>query len=395
MSRFEFHIQPTLWYGTYSLRKLSSMRFKKACIVTDASMVSLGVINPVTTMLKELGISYRIFDQVEPDPSIHTVSVGLQHILVTKPDLLIAVGGGSVIDAAKAIMYFCLRVKEEVIKPEVIRKPYFIAVPTTSGTGSEVTSYSVLTDEKTAAKYPLKDQRMLPDLAILDPMFTETLPSKVIAYAGMDVMTHAIEAYVSKERHPLADLFVKEALLLSGESLLPMYKDVSQVSHRMNMLLASAYAGIAFENSGLGLTHGLAHALGAAFKLPHGFVNGLLLPQVLTYNEEDPIHGQWIKERYKKLIPYFEESVIEKAGKDPSLRDVIHVYLDALDFPKSLKEYGLEEAVFLEVLPSMIRKAMEDFCTKSNPRKSQPEELLRLYLHVYYGERSARRSAEG
>lgn len=386
MKRFEFHVQPTLWYGEYSLRKLSSMKFKRACIVTDSSMVSLGIVKPVTMMLKELGIPYRIFDQVEPDPSIHTVSVGLQHILVTKPDLLIAVGGGSVIDAAKAIMFFCLRVKEEVIKPEAIVKPYFIAVPTTSGTGSEVTSYAVLTDEKTAAKYPLKDQRMLPDLAILDPIFTETLPQKVIAYAGMDVMTHAIEAYVSKERHPLADLFVKEALRLSGEALLPMYKDVSLVSHRMNMHLASAYAGIAFENSGLGLTHGLAHALGVAFKLPHGFVNGLLLPEVLRYNEEDPIHGAWIGERYKELRALFMPSGIEAIGEELSLSDVINLYLEELDFPRTLKDFGIEESSYLEAIPTMIKKAMEDFCTKSNPRSPHPQELIQLYLNVYYGD---------
>src|SRR5690606_22519 len=139
---------------------------------------------------------------------------GLSHILVTKPDLLIAVGGGSVIDAAKAIMFFCLKVKEEVIKPEKIQKPFFVAVPTTSGTGSEVTSYSVITDTRNEVKIPLKDARMLPDVAVLDPLFTSTLPQKVIAYAGLDVFTHAIEAFVSREHHEMSDLYSLEAVKL-------------------------------------------------------------------------------------------------------------------------------------------------------------------------------------
>lgn len=383
MSRFEFQLKPNIWYGKYSLRKLYKIPFKKVCIVTDQSMVKLGMLKPVLGILNDLGVPYRIFDQVEPDPSLDTVITGLSHILVTKPDLLIAVGGGSVIDTAKAIIFFCIRVKEEVIKPEKIVKPFFVAVPTTSGTGSEVTSYSVITDTLNKVKLPLRDPRMLPDVAVLDPIFTSTLPKHVIAHAGIDVLTHAVEAYVSREHHEISDLFALKAVKSVGESLKSMYEDVTKEDSRMNMHLASCYAGIAFENSGLGLNHGLAHAMGGRWKLPHGFANGLLLPHVIRYNKKDPIHGDEIMKRYDELFKSLRGKNEEKNSE--TLEDYIMKLLGELGFPGSLKDQGIDEKEFLASLPDMVNKAMEDFCTESNPRTPTKEELVEIYLRCYHG----------
>lgn len=385
MSRYEFQIKPNIWYGKYSLRKLYNVPFRKVCIVTDKSMVELGMLKPVISILNDLNISYRIFDEVEPDPSLETILSGLSHILVTKPDLLIAVGGGSVIDAAKAIIFFCLRVKEEVIKPDKIVKPFFVAVPTTSGTGSEVTSYSVITDRKNNLKIPLKDKRMLPDVAVLDPIFTSTLPKKVIANAGIDVMTHAVEAYVSREHHEMSDFYALEAASKVSVYLRRMYDDISDDEARMEMHMASCYAGIAFENSGLGLNHGMAHALGAKFKLPHGLANALLMPHIIRYNKSEPIYGVEAEKRYARMAQSMRTSEGMAKGWEDSLINELKSLMKHLELPASIRDCGVEEKAFMEALPDMVKKAMNDFTTGSNPRKATPEDIVKIYISAYYG----------
>ncbi len=385
MSRYEFQIKPNIWYGKYSLRKLYNVPFKKVCIVTDKSMVELGMLKPLTKILNDLNVPYRVFDEVEPDPSLETILSGLSHILVTKPDLLIAVGGGSVIDAAKAIIFFCLKVKEEVIKPEKIVKPFFVAVPTTSGTGSEVTSYSVITDKKNGLKIPLKDERMLPDVAVLDPVFTSTLPKKVIANAGIDVMTHAVEAYVSKGHHEMADLYALESVRKVSKSLKIMYDHISDDDARMEMHIASCYAGIAFENSGLGLNHGMAHALGAKFKLPHGLANALLMPHIIRYNSSEPIYGAETKKRYDKISESMRTSEDVVKGHENGLFEKLEDLMKHLELPASIKDCGIEEKQFMDSLPEMVKKAMADFTTGSNPRKATAEDVVKIYVSAYYG----------
>lgn len=385
MSRYDFQIKPNIWYGKYSLRKLYSIPFKKVCIVTDKSMVELGMLKPLTSILYDLNVPYRIFDEVEPDPSLETILSGLSHILVTKPDLLIAVGGGSVIDAAKAIIFFCLRVKEEVIKPEKIVKPFFVAVPTTSGTGSEVTSYSVITDKKNNLKIPIRDKRMLPDVAVLDPIFTATLPKKVIANAGIDVMTHAVEAYVSKEHHEMADFYALEAARKVSVHLKNMYDDVSDDTARLEMHIASCYAGIAFENSGLGLNHGMAHALGAKFKLPHGLANALLLSHIIRFNSSEPIYGSEAEKRYRTMAEYMRTSEGLAKGWEEVLVNQLENLITHLELPGSIRECGIEEKQFMDALPEMVKNALADFTTGSNPRKPDALDVVKIYISAYYG----------
>ncbi len=385
MSSHDFQIKPNIWYGKYSLHKLYNLSIKSVCIVTDKSMVELGMLKTLTKILEDLNVPYRVFDEVEPDPSLETVLSGLSHILVTKPDLLIAVGGGSVIDAAKAIMFFCLKVKEEVIKPEKIVKPYFVAVPTTSGTGSEVTSYSVITDKKNGLKIPLKDKRMLPDVAILDPIFTSTLPKKVIANAGIDVMTHALEAYVSRAHHDMSDFYALEAVRKVSCHLMDMYDDVTNEEARMAMHVASCYGGIAFENSGLGLNHGMAHALGAKFKLPHGLANALLIPHIIRFNSDEPIYGTETKKRYQNMGEEMNRAKGKDKGAENSLTDQLNLLIRHLELPVTIKECGIEEKEFLSSIPEMVKNALADFTTGSNPRKPVAEDLVRIYLEAYYG----------
>lgn len=385
MSSHDFQVKPMIWYGKDCLQRLNDLSFKKVCIVTDKSMVKLGMLEPLTKILDDLNVSYRIFDEVEPDPSLETVLSGLSHILVTKPDLLIAVGGGSVIDAAKAIMFFCLRVKEEVIKPEKIVKPYFVAVPTTSGTGSEVTSYSVITDTKNGKKIPIKDKRMLPDVAILDTVFTSTLPKKVIANAGIDVLTHALEAYVSLEHHAMSDLYALEAARKVSSCLTSMYDQVSDEKSRMEMHMASCYGGIAFENSGLGLNHGMAHALGGKFMLPHGQANALLIPHIIRYNCGDHMGGEETRKRYETMAKVME---MAKGNKGDGKTEIIHQINQLtkhLELPSAIKDCGISEKAFLSSVPEMVKKALADFTTSSNPRKAEAEDVVKIYLAAYYG----------
>lgn len=385
MSSHDFQIKPKIWYGKYSLRKLYNLSFKKVCIVTDKSMVELGMLEPVIQILEDLNVSYKVFDEVEPDPSVETVLSGLSHILKTKPDVLIALGGGSVIDAAKAIMYFCLRVKEEVIKPEKIVRPYFVAVPTTSGTGSEVTAYSVITDTKNGLKIPIKDKRMLPNVAILDPIFTSTLPKKVVAAAGIDVLTHALEAYVSREHGMMSDLYAIAAAKKVACSLPVMYDNISDEDARMEVHVASCYGGIAFENSGLGLNHGMAHALGGRFKLPHGLANSLLMSHIIRFNCNEHIYGWEAKKRYQTMADEMELAKGNPLNGNVGIIDQIEILKDHLDLPSTIKELGIDEAEFLSSIPDMVKKALADFTTSSNPRKPVAEDVVRIYIAAYYG----------
>lgn len=382
-----FHVKPEIAYGAGALERLKAYAPKKVCIVTDKAMVDLGVLRRVTAMLDCRVTAYRVFDKVEPDPSLATVKEGLHHILETKPDLLIAVGGGSVMDAAKAIIFFCIRYKEEVTKPAVIRKPYFIAVPTTSGTGSEVTGYAVVTDTAAGVKIPLRDALMLPDLAILDPVMTASLPKKVAADSGMDVLTHAVEAYVSRNAQPFSAPYALEAVKLTYRHLVPMVKNMVEERHRDRMLMASTMAGVAFDNSGLGLTHGMAHALGARFGLAHGRANAILLPHVVAYNSGLLTGGgdnlcAW---RYGEIARAlgFPGNTLEEGVK--SLLFIIHGLQESLDIPATLEKAGVEETAFHKALPDLVKDAQADLCTGSNPVTPSAADILKVYLAAYYG----------
>ncbi|WP_350342947.1 1-propanol dehydrogenase PduQ [Proteinivorax tanatarense] len=368
--------------GMGSLKLLEELKGEKVCIVTDSTMLELKMVNKVTDIFKNIDVKYEIFSEVEPDPSFDIVYKGLRHIIKNKPTVLVAVGGGSAIDAAKAIMFFCLKMKENLMGIEKIKKPHFIAIPTTSGTGSEVTSYSVISDKEKQKKFPIVDDLMVPDVAILDAEFTKSIPSGITADTGIDVLTHCLEAYVAKEASDFTDGLVEKGVSIVFEYLLKAYENGGDLEAREKMHNASCMAGIAFNNAGLGINHSLAHSLGSYFKIPHGRSNALLLPYVIEFNsKENPL----IMSKYAHLAEKigFPATTNEQGMK--SLIKGINVLKEAMNIPQTISEVGVKEKDFQCVLKEMSEIALEDICTGGNPKKVTSKELEKIYQEAYRG----------
>lgn len=377
----KFILKPEIYYGNNAINYLKKLKGKKACIVTDKFMVDLGFVEKVTKILDEMGITYRVFAEVEADPSRETVLRGLNHIIEQKPDTLIAIGGGSPIDAAKAIMFFCIKTKEKLVETELITKPWFVAIPTTSGTGSEVTSYAVITDKKTNTKIPLTENIMLPDVAILDYELTKTMPPSVTADTGMDVLTHAIEAYVSKSASDYTDVYAEKAIEIVFDYLNKAYENGEDLEARGKMHNASCMAGIAFCNASLGINHSLAHALGGTFHLPHGRSNALFLPYVVRFNaglNQSKIENPEVAKKYQaiaRVIGLPADTLLEGVL---SISEGIRIMNQRFNIPTTIKEFGIEKHEFAKHVEDMAKSALEDICTSGNPRKVVLKDLVAL-----------------
>ena len=382
----KFILKPEIYYGKNAINYLSELNGKKACIVTDKFMVDLGFIEKITKILDETGITYKVFSEVEADPSRETVLRGLNHIIEQKPDILIAMGGGSPIDAAKAIMYFCIKTKEKLVEPELIKKPWFVAIPTTSGTGSEVTSYAVITDKEKNIKIPLTENIMLPDVAILDYELTKTMPPSVTADTGMDVLTHAIEAYVSKYASDYTDIYAKKAIEIVFDYLNKAYEDGSDLEARGKMHNASCMAGIAFCNSSLGINHSLAHALGGTFHLPHGRCNALFLPYVVRFNaglKGLQIENLEVAKKYQKIARTIGLPADTPLEGVLSISEGIRIMNQRFNIPTTVKEFGIEKDEYFKHIEDMAKSAIDDICTSGNPTKIELQGFINLYKEVY------------
>ena len=394
-----------------ALRDLGEDGRKRAFIVTDRFLYNTGMHNDLVRCLEEMDIRLDIFSDVEPDPTLATAYKGLERMNAFKPDTIIAFGGGSPMDAAK-IMWLLyehpdvhfddiamrfMDIRKRVYKfPKLGTKATLVAIPTTSGTGSEVTPFAVITDEKTGNKYPLADYELTPDMAIIDTKLVMNMPKKLTASSGIDVLVHAIEARVSILASEYTNALACEATRLVFKYLPIAYQQPDNEKAREKMHHASTIAGMAFANAFLGLCHSMAHKLGAEFHIPHGIANALLISPVIFYNGTSKptrqgtfsqYHCPEAKERYAMLADFLQITTPDMTpeAKAAAIISEIEKLKKILEIPASIKEYGIPEKEFLAKVDMLSEKAFDDQCTGANPRYPLISEIKELYLKAYYG----------
>lgn len=406
-----FKVPPKIYFEKHATQYLAKMpNISKAFIVTDPGMVKLGYVDRVLHYLRKRPdyVHCDIFSDVEPDPSIETVMNGALAMAKFQPDVIIALGGGSAMDAAKGMWMFYehpdaeffdlkqkfLDIRKRIVKyPALGEKAKFVAIPTTSGTGSEVTSFSVVTDKEANTKYPLADYELTPDVAIIDPQFVMTVPKHIMADTGMDVLTHAIESYVSCMANDYTDGLAMKAIQLVFEYLPRAYKNGSDEIAREKMHNASTIAGMAFSNAFLGINHSLAHKLGAEFHIAHGRANAVLLPHVIRYNAAKPTkftafpkYNHFVADqRYAEIARTLGLPAKTTEEGVESLIKAIVALAKELDIPMSLKQNGIDAAEFESKIDIMADRAFEDQCTTANPKLPLVSELAEVYRAAFKG----------
>lgn len=372
-----FYVKPHVYMDSDGVREILSGR-SRAFIVCDAFMVQSGMTAYLTDIMDECGVVYQIFKDVKPDPDIATIASGMSMMEEFRPDVLFALGGGSAIDAAKAMNYLLWQGGR-------YDKCFFAAVPTTSGTGSEVTSFAVISDPSTTSKYPLISEELLPDAAILDAKLTVSVPPSITADTGIDVFTHAVEAFVSTGNDDFTDACAEKAAKLVRSNLLRAYKNPKDMVARQKMHHASCLAGMAFSNAGLGLNHGMAHALGAHFHIPHGKANALLLPYVMSYNCGCQDGLRDTAKRYARLARacWIDSGSIRESAFQ-MIRSTKGLIAN-LGFPSCIKDLGIKESDYKAVIPEMAEAALKDRCTATNPRVPVKSDIEEIYMEAYIG----------
>ena len=380
MATLSFSIPRDIVYGENALERLSTLRGTRAVLVTGgSSMKKFGFLDKAAALLAKAGIESTVIDGVEPNPSVQTVRRGAEAMLTFKPDWIVAIGGGSAIDAAKVMWCFYEHpgVKfEDIITPgsmpSLRNKARFVAIPSTSGTASEITAFSVITDTEKHIKYPIVAADMVPDLAILDPALPATMPASVTANTGMDVLCHAIEAVASTAATSFTDPYAVEAIKLVLAYLPKAFSSPKDMDARFHMHNASALAGMAFTNASLGLVHSLAHKIGGEFGVTHGLANAILLPYIIDFNRKSSA-------KYGK---------VERDLGVADLADEVRKLNAKLGIPATFKdcaEVPFEEAKFMAVLDRMSANAHADPCTLTNPGAPTVADVRRIYEAAYYG----------
>lgn len=406
-----FKIPPKIYFEKNAVQYLAKMKnISKAFIVTDPMMVKLGYIDKILYYLRRCPdyVHCEIFSDVEPDPSIKTVMRGAEAMAKFEPDVIITLGGGSAMDAAKGMWLFYehpdtefhglkqkfMDIRKRVFKyPELGRQAKFVAIPTTSGTGSEVTSFSVITDKKANTKYPLADYELTSDVAIIDPQFVMSVPKKVTADTGMDVLTRAIESYVSNMANDYTDGLAIKAIQLIFEYLPIAYEDGSNEKAREKVHNASTIAGMAFANAFLGINHSLAHKMGAEFHIAHGHANTILLPHVIRYNATKP--------RKFTAFPKYEYFIADQRYAEiarilglpartteegvESLAQAVIDLAKRMNIQMSIESCGVSKAEFEAKVEHLADRAFEDQSTTANPKMPLVTELEDIYRKAYKG----------
>ena len=407
-----FKIPPKIYFEYDSIQYLQDMEgISRAFIVSDPMMVKLGYVDKVLYYLNKRSETchFTIFSDVESDPDVETVMRGVEEMRHFQPDVIIALGGGSAMDAAKGMWLFYehpetsfdgLRQKFMDIRKRVVRFPHLekckmVAIPTTSGTGSEVTAFTVITDKTKGIKYPLADYAVTPNVAIIDPQFVLTLPKRATADTGMDVLTHAIEAYISNMANDYTDGLALQAMDLVFTYLKRAYDNgPSDLKAREKMHNASCIAGMAFTNAFLGLNHSMAHKLGGDYHIPHGRANAILLPYVIKYNSLKP--DKFVP--FPKYETFIADKKLARAARflgfgGNTVEESVDNFIAAirklmkdLDMPMSIKAEGIDEKVFMDNLMELSDKAHDDQCTGANPKYPLVSDIAELYKKAYYGE---------
>lgn len=371
-----------LIFGEGCLEHLKTLKGSKAMIVTGgSSMKKSGILQKVIDYLREANIESDVFSGVEPDPLFSTVINGANKMKEYGPDIIIGLGGGSAMDAAKAMWIYYENEEFKTLKdilppnefPKLRKKAYLVCIPSTSGTASEVSRSIVITEDETHTKFGIGNMEMMPDIAICDPVVTVTMPDKITAETGMDALTHALEAWVSRRANHLSDILAEAAAKDIVEYLPKVFEDRNSLEYRERMLNASLTAGMAFTNVSLGIVHSMAHTLGSLFGLAHGLLDAILLPYVIEFNSQD----ESAKNKYNKIA--------NEIRSENDLVGVVRELNSKVNIPNSLSELITDEKSFNEKMDTMIDMALADGCTKTNPIIPTRDELKDLYLYAYNG----------
>ena len=394
-----FTLPRDLYHGKGSLEELKNLKGTRAFVVTGGgSMKRFGFLARVENALKEAGMEVHIFEGVEPDPSVTTVMRGAEEMRQFQPDWIVAIGGGSPIDAAKAMWAFYeypdVTFDDLIVPfnfPTLRQKAHFCAIPSTSGTATEVTAFSVITDYDKGIKYPLADFNITPDVAIVDPELAEKMPPKLTAHTGMDAMTHAIEAYVSTVHCDYTDPLALHAIQMVHNDLKKSYEGDMDARDRMHN--AQCLAGMAFSNALLGIVHSMAHKTGAVFEgghIIHGAANAMYLPKVIQYNAKNPEAAQ----RYAYIARFMGLEGSDTQSLVAALVAELRHMNDELNIPQCIAHYGeggtiaeqgfVGEEEFLSKLPEIAKNALGDACTGSNPRQPDQADMEKLLTSCYY-----------
>ena len=379
----EFEVKTKIYFGENALARLGDLKTDRVFIVADPFTVSSGLIEHVLEPLKKNGIDYSIFSKVVADPPVDVVIAGVKDVLACKGKYIVAVGGGSAMDTSKAIRKFAGQI-DETYHPELI------CIPTTSGTGSEVTSFAVISDTEHNTKIPLISDDMTPEEAILDEVLVKSVPKSITADTGMDVITHAMESYVSLNNNEFSGALAEKAVEICGQFLLRSYNDNNDTHARRKVHIASCLAGLAFNASSLGLNHGMAHQLGAMFHIPHGRANAILLPYIIEYNSEISVFSKSKADyapcvrKYCNLARILGVSNLNEVTTIRALVSYIQFLLHEMSIPLHISELNVVgEGDYMSAIGEMADHALEDRCTATNPRRPTRQEIIDIYKEIW------------